>query len=162
MSLVTLPPIPLPLTTQSIIPHMNSTLLLCNSPDKSISFLHCNIRSLSANFENLQHMLNTLNHPFKIIGLSQTWISFNKDALANLFLPGFDFISQPAKFSIGGVGLCIANTLRYTIRDDLISSSDQEESLWIEVQNDKAKNIVCVTIYRHPNSCLQSFLDAFL
>ena len=77
------------------------------------------------------------------------------------FNPGYDFISQPTKFSVGGVGYFISNSLRYTIRDDLNSSSDQEESLWIEVQNDKNKNIVCGIIYRHPNNPLQPFLDNF-
>lgn len=124
--------IPTNINSKHYTPHeFHSSTDLCNLSDKSISFLHGNIRSLSANVENFQRMLNTLNHSFKIIGLSETWISFNKDTIANLFLPGFDFISQPIKFSIGGVGFYIAYTLRYTIRDDLNSSSDQEESLWI-------------------------------
>ena len=77
------------------------------------------------------------------------------------FIPGYDFILQPTKFSVGGVGYFIANSLRYTVRDDLNSSSDQEEFLRIEVQNDKNKNIVCGIIYRHPNNPLQPFLDNF-
>ena len=97
-----------------------------------------------------------------MIGLSESWISSNKDTLAIFFIPGYDFISQPTKFSVGRVGYFIANSLRYTIRDDLNSSSDQEESLWIEVQNDKNKNIVCGIIYRHPNNHLEPlFLDNF-
>ena len=44
-------------------PHeLHSSPDICNLSDKSLSFLHCNIRSLSANFQNLQHMLSNLNH----------------------------------------------------------------------------------------------------
>ena len=92
-------------------------------------------------------MLNTLGHSFNIIGLSETWISSNKDSFVNPFLPGFDFISQPSKLSFGGVGLLIANSLRYSVRDDLNSSSDLEESLWIEVLNGTKKNIVGGVVY---------------
>lgn len=41
------------------------------------------------------------------------------------------------------------------------SSSDLEESLWIEVLNGTKMNIVCGIVYRHPNTSLQSFLDHF-
>ena len=70
-------------------PHeFHSSADLCNLSNKSIYFLHCNIRSLSANIDNLQYMLSTLNHPFNMIGLSEKWISSNKDTLANFFYPG--------------------------------------------------------------------------
>ena len=97
-------------------------------------------------------MLNTLDHSFNIIGLSETWVSSNKDSFVNPFLPGFDFICQPSKLSVGGVGLLIAYSLRYSAREDLNSSSDLEESLWIEVLNGTKKNIVCGIVYRHPNT----------
>ena len=84
-------------------------------------------------------MLNTLDYSFNITGLSETWFSSNKDCFVNPFLPGFDFICQPSKLSVGGVGLLIANSLRYSVRDDLNSSSDLEESLWIEVLNGKKR-----------------------
>ena len=39
----------------------------------SFSALHINIRSLSKNFENVKHLLSTLNCEFKIICLAETW-----------------------------------------------------------------------------------------
>ena len=107
-------------------------------------------------------MLNTLDHSFNIVGLSEAWVSSYRDCFVNPFLPGFDFICQPSKLSTGGVGLLIANSLRYSVRDDLNSCSDLEESLWIEVLNGTKKNIVCGIVYRHSNTSLQSFLDHFL
>ena len=58
--------------------HSRSSPDICNLSDKSLSFLRCNIRGLSANFGNLQHILSNPNHSFKVIGLSETWISSNK------------------------------------------------------------------------------------
>ena len=39
--------------------------------DKGFSALHCNIRNLSANFDNLQHMLSELYLPFSIVSLTE-------------------------------------------------------------------------------------------
>lgn len=99
-------------------------------------------------------MPNTLDHSCNIIGLSETLVASNKDTSVNPFLSGFDFVSQPSKFSVGDVGLLIANSLRYSVRDDLNSSSDLEELQWIEVPNGENKNIVCGIVYRPPKILL--------
>ena len=39
--------------------------------DECFSALHCNIRSLPASFDNLQHMLSGLYLPFSILGLTE-------------------------------------------------------------------------------------------
>ena len=143
------------------IPHQfHSNPELSNTSHKSISFFHCNIRSLTANFDHLNNLLNNLDHPFNIIGLSETWITTQKDPLINLSIPGF--ISQPTKFRSGGVGFFIDQNLMFHIRDDLGNSTDKDESLWIEIQNNSNnRNIICGVIYRHPNRSLRLFLDDF-
>ena len=40
-----------------------------------LSFLHLNIRSLKANFENFKTFLDSCNTSFNIICLSETWLS---------------------------------------------------------------------------------------
>lgn len=55
-------------------------------------------------------MLSELNHPFKIIGLTETWHSNLKENMTNSSLSGFNYISQPTKFSVGVVGLFLANS----------------------------------------------------
>ena len=47
------------------------------------------------------------------------------------------------------------------IRDDISSSTDEQESLWIELQNNNSKNILCAVVYRHPNSDLVTFFESF-
>ena len=88
-----------------------------------------NIRSASKNFNKLEQMLSILSHTFKIIGLSETWHSHFKDTITDCTLPGFNYISQLTKYSAGGVGLFIANSLNYRIREDLNSASDEEYSI---------------------------------
>ena len=39
--------------------------------DKCFSALHCNIKSLSANLDNLEHMFSDLYLPFSIVGLAE-------------------------------------------------------------------------------------------
>ena len=63
-------------------------------------------------------MVNTLDLSFKIIAFLETWISSHKDTLVKCF----QFICQPSKFSVGVVGivgLFIADSLRYSVGDNL-------------------------------------------
>src|SRR6056300_336140 len=59
------------------------------------SALHCNIRSLNANFDHLSEMLHQLNHEFSIIGLSETNIKIDSSCISNMELLGYTFFSQP-------------------------------------------------------------------
>ena len=58
----------------------------------AFSAMHCNIRSLSANHDNLIHMLSELDHSFPLIGLSETKNSHGKDLLVNGNSTGYDFV----------------------------------------------------------------------
>ena len=44
-------------------------------------------------------------------------------------------------------------------RNDLNIVDKSFEAVWIEVKNEKRKNIVCSCIYRHPNSDIENFTD---
>ena len=44
-------------------------------------------------------------------------------------------------------------------RIDLKVETKDYESVWIEIKNDKSKNIVCGCIYRHPRYHLADFYD---
>ena len=49
--------------------------------DSAFSFLHCNIRSVSANLDNLNHLLFELDCSFTIIGLQKQKLSRRKTPL---------------------------------------------------------------------------------
>lgn len=124
-----------------------------------ISFLNCNIRSISANFDHLTQMLSDLNYHFNVIGLTETWLQSSVHNPTNLNIPGYTFVSQPTSQRAGGVGFFIDNSLKFHIREDLSCDSNESEMLWIELENSLDKNILCGVIYRHPNSDLETFLN---
>ena len=104
-------------------------------------------------------MLHDLNYTFSIIGLSETWISATHNQSMNIDLPGYSFVSQPTTQRAGGVGLYINNDLLFNVRHDLSSSSAESEILWVEIESQLNKNVLCGIVYRHPNSNLESFLN---
>lgn len=124
-----------------------------------ISALHCNIRSLNANFDSLSQMLHQLNHNFSIIGLSETKINSSKPQFANTSLSGYKFISQPTLSNAGGVGFYVNENLSFHLRSDFSKTTVDFESLWIELQSSLHHIIIIGVIYRHPNSDTQSFLS---
>ena len=52
--------------------------------DKYFSALHCNIRSLSANFDNLQHVLSELDLLFSTVGLIEIKLKSDQSFLLNI------------------------------------------------------------------------------
>ena len=125
----------------------------------SFSFLHCNIRSLSANLDNLSHLLYELNCSFRLIGLTETKLITSRDAVGNLNLPGYQFVSQPSLSNAGGVGFYILDQYSFSFRSDLSKSESGFEALWIEIENDTQGNLLCGVIYRHPHGNIDSFMD---
>ena len=125
---------------------------------KSFSVLHCNIRSLAANYDKLSHMLDELKHSFSIIGLTETKHKLDREQMYQNNLPEYDFISQPSHTNAGGTGFYVKTNLSYSLRSDLSCSSVEFESIWIEVDSNLHHNIICGVVYRHPNSDLEAFM----
>ena len=122
--------------------------------NSSFSFLHANLRSLSAHIDDLKLLLDSIKLPFDILGISETKEQVNKDFLSNINLAGYDFYSQPSISAAGGVALYINSKLNYLIREELNATENEFECIWIEVKNSKSQNIPCCCIYRHPNTQL--------
>ena len=127
---------------------------------KPFSIIHCNIRSLSANFDSLSTLLSDLQHNFSVIGISETRLLVGREQITNTSIPGYTFFSQPSVQEAGGVGLYIRDDLEFHLRDDLCISTGDYECIWIEIHR-KSRNIVCAVIYRHPNGNLDNFTDYF-
>ena len=126
----------------------------------SFAVLHCNTRSLQANHDHLCELLHELRLDFKLIGISETKLSYQKDQIAKLDIPGYSFIPQPSHSLAGGVGLYIKKEItNFSVREDLTISNDQFETLWIEIERPKEKNILCAVMYRHPKSELRLFIE---
>ena len=85
----------------------------------SFTLLHINLRSLKKHFEELSEFLSTLNMPFSVIGISETWLNNSNDDIFNI--PGYKFISNNRRHKHGGgVGLFIKEDLNFLICNLLI------------------------------------------
>ena len=124
-----------------------------------LGLLHVNARSLNKNFDSLELLLSSINHfPFSIIGITETWLNSNSPSMFNLH--NYDFIrADRAQGKGGGVGMYVDNQLRVKPRPDIHIQGS--EDLFIEILNDKDKNIIVGTIYRPPGNCIDMFSDNF-
>ena len=138
--------------------HSNYDINECFKNNRCFSTIHCNIRSLSANFDNLLNMLSELYYSFSLIGLTETKFKVGQPEVTNTNILGYQFISQPSHSMAGGVGFYIKNSLSYMLRTDLTTTKDEFEALWIELQNKGKTNVICGVIYRHPSGNLDTFL----
>ena len=103
-------------------------------------------------------MLGEVKFPFSLIGLSETKIKINEDCLANINLPGYNFLSQLSLSNAGGIGFFIKDNLAFSAREYLSISKEEFEGLWIEIENTNEK-LVCCVLYRHPTSNLEEFTN---
>ena len=58
-------------------------------PKNTISMLHLNIASLQAHINDLKSLLALLNHPFHIIGITETKIIDGKEPLVKIDIDGY-------------------------------------------------------------------------
>ena len=100
--------------------------------------------SLQANFDNLVNMLSELYFPISVLGVTETKLKNDEDALVNINLTGYNFLSQPSGTNAGVVGFYVKDNLVYTNRSDLSAQKQNDhESLWIEIQNNAGRNTIC-------------------
>ena len=123
---------------------------------KLLCVLHCNIRSLSANHNKLSILLSELGCSFSLIALSETRIKHGENFVTNVDIHGYTFVSQPSPSNAGGVGLFLNNGFNYTIRNDLSTSQNDFETLWVDF-NTSDQNILRGVVYRHPKHDFENF-----
>ena len=64
-----------------------------------------------------------------------------------------------SKTSRGGVAIYTKNDLSVFERDDLKVMDVNFEAVWIEIEVEKGKNIICGCVYRHPSSDITEFIN---
>ena len=101
------------------------------------SVFHLNIRSLNSHHGELLAYLQTLNHKFDCVCLSEIW-NYNLDFLQNLlpdYTPYFDKVTGS---NIGGAAIFVKNTYLVSERKDrkiTNSESVKTENIWLEIKN---------------------------
>ena len=123
---------------------------------------HINIASLSANFDELKTLLDILNHPFDIIGITETRIKDGFDPVIDVTLDGYEFVHTSTKTRCGGTGLYIKNGYDYEVITEFSKSEENIfESIFIELKRLNRKNHIVGCFYRH-HSSPELFIDNFL
>eukprot|EP00794_Sanderia_malayensis_P013289 gene13290-14664_t len=123
------------------------------------ALFHMNIRSLSLHYEELHALLSGLKIEFQVICLSEIKVSTNAPLKSNVDLPGYKFYHTPSHSAAGGVGIYVKQNLTANKRDDLSTCNVDFETIWIEIDNPRSKNILCCCAYRHPSSDISKFTD---
>ena len=98
---------------------------------------------------------------FDLIGIySETWIPEGNNLIQ---MENYKFLCNGRKNRKGGgIDIYLKEEFNYKIRKDLsIYDEDVIESLFIEMVNEKNKNIIVGVIYRAPDSDVKSSLKSF-
>ena len=121
--------------------------------------MHLNIRSLHRNLDSLTTLLKNVDLRFSFIGITETWL---RDSSLHTDISGYNFVNNPRKDRTGGgVGLYLADNFDFKCRPDLVFSCTKcAESLFVEINRPKEKNIIVGVVYRSPNQNLQDFMNS--
>ena len=101
--------------------HKLSSKSTAKKSKPQLSIYHTNVSSLQGNFEKLHTHLASLNHPFEIIALSETWNPLHKkDSFKAPDIDGYKkYIGTPGTSMKSGCGLYIKNSLKAVERKEL-------------------------------------------
>ena len=124
-----------------------------------LSLFHVDIRCLSKHIDEFEIVLHASKIIFDFIGVSETKQLINKDFISNVGIEGYQMYFQPSESASDGVAIYVINKLDNFRKDDLSVIEDDFESLWIQIKNNKGKNIMCGCIYRHSNRDPNNFFN---
>ena len=91
-------------------------------PPNKFSMLHINIASLSKHVVELRSFINILEHPFDVIGITETRLS-NTNPLVNIDIDGYVFKHTPTKTRCGGTGIYIKSCYEFEVHKNVIIGS---------------------------------------
>ncbi|XP_065664693.1 uncharacterized protein LOC136086327 [Hydra vulgaris] len=146
--------------TSPIYYNPNSKIIDKGMEDNSFSMLHINIRSIQKNFESLKQFFHKIDIRFQVTCLSETWC--NDVSIENNFncqLPNYKVIHQVRALNKEGGGLCIyiKNSILFKRKPQLSSTTNDYESLCVEIINKTLRNTVIHALYRPPSGSIKAF-----
>ena len=126
--------------------------------NNNLNIFHNNLNGLESKYDQLNNFLcNTLTTP-EIIALTETsQLNSNGHFKKNIKLDGYALFSTPTLTNKGGVAIFAKSDFKPTERTDLKINHEHFESVWIEINNLKSKNVIVGSIYRHPHDNLDIY-----
>ena len=101
------------------------------------------MRSLSLHFDELYTVLGNIGLDVQPIGFSESKVSVDSPLLTSIDICGYNFHLTPFHTSAGGFGICAKSILIANKLLDRSISIQIYETVWIKIENAKAKNILC-------------------
>ena len=131
--------------------------------NQRFSILHLNCRSVKQHFTDIIVLLESSRQKFDIIALSETWLCSHEHDMFSLEGYRSNFISRENRRG-GGVGIFVSNKYSYKILNNLskctnLYNSNTTESIFLEIDCEKQKNIVVGCIYNPPGNSIEVFSD---
>jgi hypothetical protein len=128
----------------------------------TFSIFHLNIASLGCHIGDLKALLALLDHPFNIIGITETKIRESFEPTTNISLDNYFFENTATLTHFGGAALYIRKGQDYNLRPDLSKSVlSVAENIFIEIILENNKKMLIGCFYRHHTS-IKLFVDEFL
>ena len=130
--------------------------LLNQASNRSLSLIHCNMRSLTKNLHLLNDLLVTLSKPIDIIAVTETRLNYN--SVDNIDIEKYNFFNEDSTTCAGGVGIYINKSIKATQRTELRFDMSAVESCWVELDTGPNKqNVLIGCIYKHPSANVSDF-----
>ena len=127
-----------------------------------LRLIHLNIRGLIGKQNELHNILTNgygTAKPIDITLLNKTWL--RKDTLNKVSFPGYTLLSkQRIGKKGGGIGIIIADKLKFRQRDDLLIDTICFEHLIVELKT-RAASLLLVTMYIPLNTNSKEFLHDY-
>ena len=122
--------------------------------------IHINLASLSKDIDELYGLLTVLNHPFDIIGITETRLC-DDNPLVNIEIDGYISKHTLTEMACGGAGMYVKSSYEFDIKQNLSKScANISESIFIEIKREGHKNVIIGCIYRH-HTPIPTFRDIF-
>ena len=132
--------------------------MLVDSDAKSLSILHCNIKSLSKNLNLLEELLCSLDSKLDILRITET--KLGEKSISNVYIKGYNFFHTDSPTNAGGAALYIRNNLKAVPRPDIKFDITLLKSWWAETDAGEGKRkIIIGCMYKHPTCNLEQFCN---
>ena len=141
---------------EAYIPEIDKSLFKNST---SFFFIHLNIASFQAHFDELIEFLSNFSTSPTIIFLSETRINVTQST--NINIPNYTFTHFPSPTIVGGVEAYISNELNCSLNNDLRLNVPMCEDLWLDVDfSSHNLKYTFAIIYRHPCNNHSTFFEA--
>ena len=126
--------------------------------NNSFLIMHSNLNGLENKFDEYHNFVSNTKMDIDLLCISETSQKEGFDFLTNVNIEGYKIpFTIGSKTSKGGVAIYAKKELNVVERKDLNCVNISFECLWVEIINEKHKNIICGCIYRHPKSDVDEF-----